>query len=398
VIDHLSSRLIHPLLPRDPSEEHRAASPLELFTDLCFVVAISQAAASFHTHISQGHAATGLLGFAMVFFAIFWAWLNFSWFASAYDNDDVAYRLLTLLHVLGSLVLAAGIPGMVDGDFALGVLGYILMRTALVVQWVRVAHDDPPRRATARRYATGIVVVQLGWIGFIFLPHSIAPAVFAVGVIAELLVPAWAERAGVTPWHPHHIAERYSLFFIIVLGETVLSTTVAIQQAVIAHDLHAGLVFVVAGGVLIVFSVWWLYFFRESGPVLERVHVHYNHNAYLWGYGHYVIFASGAAIGAGLAARVDVWRHGSQSSHLLTAAAVTVPVAILLAGIWAICVRVHDGSMRTAAAYAVAVVLVLCATVTPAPELLAGIVCAGLLGFELLSHDADEFASPAASS
>jgi low temperature requirement protein LtrA len=189
-------------------------------------------------------------------------------------------------------------------------------------------------------------------------------AVFGVGVIAELIVPAWAERAGVTPWHPHHLAERYSLFFIIVLGETVLSTTVAIQQAVTAHDLHAGLVSVVAGGVLIVFSVWLLYFFRESGPVLERVHLLYNHNAYLWGYGHYGIFASGAAIGAGLAARVDLWRHDSPSSHRLTAAA--VPVAILLAGIWTICVRLRDGSMRTASAYAVAVVLVFCSTVTSA--------------------------------
>jgi low temperature requirement protein LtrA len=382
-----TTRLLHPLLPRDPSEEHRVASPLELFTDLCFVVAISQAAASFHQHITQGHEAKGLLGFAMVFFAIFWAWLNFSWFASAYDNDDVAYRLLTLLHVLGSLVLAAGIPGMVNGDFAVGVLGYVIMRTSLVVQWLRVAHDDPPRRTTARRYATGVTVVQLGWISFIFLPRAVAVPLFAVAVIVELMVPVWAERAGTTPWHPHHIAERYALFFIIVLGESVLSTTVAIQQALTAHDLRAGLVFVVAGGVLIVFSVWWLYFFRQSGAALERVHDHDDHSAYLWGYGHYVIFASGAAIGAGLAARVDVWRHDSASSHLQTAAVVTVPVAVLLAAMWKICVHLYDQSGRTASAYAVAVVLVLCSTVTPVPELLTGIICAGLLAFELLGHN-----------
>ena len=124
-------RLFNPLLPRDPREAHRVASPLELFTDLCFVVAISQAPSSLH--LSEGHGVRGFVGFAMVFFAIFWAWLNFSWFASAYDNDDVGYRLLTLLRVLGSLVLAAGIPGMVDGDFALGVLGYLIMRSSLVV-------------------------------------------------------------------------------------------------------------------------------------------------------------------------------------------------------------------------------------------------------------------------
>jgi low temperature requirement protein LtrA len=385
VTPRTTSRFINPLLPRDPAEAHRAASPLELFTDLCFVVAISQAASSFHQHLSEGHGAKGLLGFAMVFFAIFWAWLNFSWFASAYDNDDVGYRLLTLLHVLGSLVLAAGIPGMVDGDFALGVLGYLIMRSSLVVQWLRVAADDLPRRTTARRYATGIVVVQLCWVGFIFLPRSLELPAFSLGVVAELLVPAWAERAGITPWHPHHIAERYSLFYIIVLGETVLSTTVAIQQALTAHELHAGLISVIAGGVLIVFSIWWLYFFRDYGDALARVHDRYNHETFLWGYGHYVVFASAAAIGAGLAARVDVWRHNSASSHLQTALAVTGPVAVLLAAMWTICVRLHDKSRRTAVSYGIAVLLVLGATVTPVPELAAGAVCAGLLVFELAS-------------
>jgi low temperature requirement protein LtrA len=377
------NRFINPLVPRDPTEPHRVASPLELFTDLCFVVAISQAASSLHQHISEGHGARGVLGFAMVFFAIFWAWLNFSWFASAYDNDDVGYRLLTLLFVLGSLVLAAGIPGMVDGDFALGVLGYVIMRSSLVVQWLRVTADDPPRRKTARRYATGIVVVQLCWVGFIFLPRSLEVPAFAIGVVAELLVPVWAERAGVTPWHPHHIAERYSLFYIIVLGETVLSTTVAIQQALTAHELHAGLISVIAGGVLIVFSLWWLYFSRNDGDALARIHDRYNRDTYLWGYGHYLLFASGAAIGAGLAARVDVWRHNSASGHLETAFAVTVPVAVVLATMWTTCLRLHDHSRRTSVAYGVAAVLVLAVTVTPVPELAAGVVCAGLLAFEL---------------
>jgi low temperature requirement protein LtrA len=380
------NRFINPLVPRDPAEPHRVASPLELFTDLCFVVAISQAASSLHQHISEGHGARGVLGFALVFFAIFWAWLNFSWFASAYDNDDVGYRLLTLLFVLGSLVLAAGIPGMVDGDFALGVLGYVIMRSSLVVQWLRVTADDPPRRKTARRYATGIVVVQLCWVGFIFLPRTLEVPAFAIGVVAELLVPVWAERAGVTPWHPHHIAERYSLFYIIVLGETVLSTTVAIQQALTAHELHAGLISVIAGGVLIVFSLWWLYFSRNDGDALARIHDRYNRDTYLWSYGHYLLFASGAAIGAGLAARVDVWRHNSASSHLETAFAVTVPVAVVLATMWTICLRMHDHSRRTSVAYGVAAVLVLAVTVTPVPELAAGVVCAGLLAFELVQQ------------
>jgi chromate transport protein ChrA len=71
---------------------------------------------------------------------------------------------------------------------------------------------------------------------------------------------------------------------------------------------------------------------------------------------------------------------------LETAFAVTVPTALLLAAMWTICVRLHDKSRQTAAAYGTAVVLVLAATVTPVPELAAGVVCAGLLVFELVKQ------------
>jgi hypothetical protein len=86
-----------------------------------------------------------------------------------------------------------------------------------------------------------------------------------------------------------------------------------------------------------------------------------------------------------LASRVDVWRHESASSHLQTAFAVTGPVAVLIAALWAICVRLHEKSRRTAVAYGTAALLVLAATATPIPELAAGVVCAGLLAFELAS-------------
>ena len=79
--------------PRDSDEEHRAATPLELFFDLCFVVAVAQAAGSLHHALAEDHLAQALVGYPMVFFAIWWAWMNFTWFSSAYDTDDVAYRL-----------------------------------------------------------------------------------------------------------------------------------------------------------------------------------------------------------------------------------------------------------------------------------------------------------------
>jgi low temperature requirement protein LtrA len=66
---------------------------LELFFDLCFLVAVAQASAGLHQAISDDHIGEGTLGYLLVFFAIWWAWMNFTWFASAYDIDDLAYRL-----------------------------------------------------------------------------------------------------------------------------------------------------------------------------------------------------------------------------------------------------------------------------------------------------------------
>lgn len=367
---------IQPLRPRDPSEDHRVASPLELFTDLCFVVAVAQAAESLHHTITAGHVADGAVHFVMAFFAIFWTWLNFTWFGSAYDDDGLAYRLLTILQILGALVLAAGIPRMFEDDFTLTVSGYVIMRVALVTQWLRVAGGDPDHHTTARRYAVGIVAIQLVWVGYLWVPHSVGILVFFLLAPCELLVPAWAERAGVTPWHPHHIVERYSLFFIIVLGEVILSSTVAIQTALDEGDAARHLVGLIAGGVPLVFSLWWLYFSREDTDTMVRRGLLGN---MVWGFGHYFVFASAAALGAGLAARVDHYTEHSASSGLLTAGAVTVPSAVLVLSIFVFHVRQHDQSVVVAGAFAVTVVVLLSGTFTTMPELVAGLACAALV-------------------
>jgi len=366
------------VVPRDPGEEHRGASPLELFTDLCFVVAIAQAAGQVHHNAAEGHVLATIAGFSAAFFGIWWAWVNFAWFCSAYDNDDVGHRVLSLVQVLGSLIFAAGVTRMFDGDFRIGVTGYVVMRLALVAQWLRAAAGDPNGRATALRYAFGITIVQAGWVALLAVPEAWRWPAFVVGAGAELLVPVFAERAGRTPWHPHHIAERYALFYIIVLGETVLSATIAIQRAIDQEDPAPELAYVVLGGVLIVFSMWWLYFARDAAEVLTG-----NDVAYAWGFGHYFIFSSGALIGAGLAVRVDFWGHEAHVGAHTSAALVTLPVAALLAALWAISIRLHDSSIRTWLPFGFAIVACGAATFGPAPELVTGLICVALLVTEL---------------
>src|SRR5829696_395522 len=94
---------------RDPHQSHRTATPLELLFDLTFVVAFGIAADELAHFLAEGHVPAGLVGFGFATFAISWAWIQFSWFASAYDTDDWIFRLLTLLQMVGVLVLALGI-------------------------------------------------------------------------------------------------------------------------------------------------------------------------------------------------------------------------------------------------------------------------------------------------
>ena len=378
--------LVRPLSPRDPQESHRTATPLELFADLCYVVAVAQAALTLHHEIVEGHPADGLLYFAMAFFAIWWAWLNFAWFNSAYDPDDTVHRLLTLLQIFGSLVLAAGVPRFFEQDFRLGVIGYVIMRIGLVLMWLRAASGDPERRATALRYVVGLLTVQTGWVVALLITGPDLPVwLFGVLVVADFGVPFYAELAGNTPWHPHHIAERYGLFFIIVLGETVLSVALGLQVALDKESPPAALAAVIVGGVLITFCAWWLYFSREDSSILTG-----NDVGYVWGFGHYVIFGSVAAFGAGLAARVEYYEHHADVSDLVSSAFVSAPVAGFLAALWFITVRLHDPSARTVVPFAAALVAILALTWLPYTELWVGLVMTALLAVELLlTRDTD---------
>ncbi|MFE0764475.1 low temperature requirement protein A [Streptomyces smyrnaeus] len=327
--DNLTERtgpLRRAMRSRDPGEEHRAATPLELLFDLTFVVAVSQAAAQLHHALAEGHVGDGLVGYVAVFFAIWWAWMNFTWFASAYDTDDVPYRLLTLLQMAGVLVLAAGVPdAFQDGDFSVVVVGYVLMRLAMIAQWLRAAAEHPGGRAAALRYAAGIAAVQVGWIARLWAPGVWAPVTFVVLVVAELAVPAWAESLGRrTTWHPGHIAERYGLFTIIVLGEVILASLAAVQSALTDHGLSATVVLIVLGGLLLVFALWWIYFAGNEAELTSL------RTALVWGYSHYIVFAALAALGAGLEVALDAVEHHAHLTEQSAGLSVAVPVVVVL--------------------------------------------------------------------
>ncbi|MET9321692.1 low temperature requirement protein A [Streptomyces sp. NPDC003038] len=316
---------------RSRDEGHRTATPLELFFDLCFVVAVAQAGAQLVHALAEGHPGTGVSGYFFVFFGVWWAWMNFTWFASAYDCDDVPYRIATLVQIAGVLVYAAGVGRAFEqNDWTVAVIGYLIMRVALTAQWLRAAAGESgAARSTALKYAAGLVICQAGWVALLFVPDDFKRWLFLVLVAAELLVPVIAERRHQTPWHPHHIVERYGLFTIIVLGETIAASTVAVKSALDENEALGRLLPIAGGGLLIVFAAWWIYF---AVPVHQRLTS--NREAIPWGYGHLLIFASGAAIGAGIEVAVEHAVGKAHISQLAANAAVTVPSALFLLMVW----------------------------------------------------------------
>ncbi|WP_019631876.1 low temperature requirement protein A [Actinomadura atramentaria] len=382
------------LPPRSRSEQHRAATPLELFFDLCFVTAVAQAGVKLVHALAEGEYAHGIAGYVIVFFAIWWAWMNFTWFASAYDRDDALYRAVTLVQIAGALVLAAGVPRAFDSaDLSIAVTGYVIMRLALAVQWLRAAAGETgAARRTALRYVAGLVVVQIGWVVVAALPHDVRLIVFPVAACADVAVPVLAERTRRTPWHPEHIAERYGLFTLIVLGESVTAATIAVQQALDERWELGELLPIAVGGLLIVFAAFRVYFAVPAGTRLNT-----SRAAFVWGYGHYLILGSGAAIGAGVEVAVEHSDHASHIPRLVAAAAVTVPTALFLLMVWVLHARHFKRDLAEQSVLPIAGAAVLACTFAGRwAVLLAGLaaIASVAAGTALGARGTDEFTEP----
>lgn len=325
---------------RNPHEQHRVASNLELLFDLTFATSFGFAASQFAHAFAAGEYGPALMGFGFASFAICWAWVNFSWFASAYDTDDWIFRVVTMIQMIGVLVLAIGLPRMFASlehgthfDNSVIVLGYVIMRVAMVSQWLRAARQDPSRRRTCLTYAAAISLAQIGWIAQIFVDFSIPAtlALSAVLALIELSGPYFAERLeGGTPWHAHHIAERYSLFAIIALGEGVVGTVAAISAVVEEQGWSLDAALVAIAGVGLTFGIWWVYSIVPAAEALHRR----RERSFVWGYGQMVTVAAIVATGAGLHVAAYFIEGKAKIGPVATVLAVAVPVIVFLGSIF----------------------------------------------------------------
>lgn len=348
-------QIIRGLRPRDPKEHHRVATTLELFFDLVTVIAIAAVTAGLHHGISEGHGLEVLPRFLFLFVAVWWCWMNFTWFASAFDNDDPLYRFLVMVIMCGELIFAGGAAYIFDTlDMRFGILGWVIMRLGMAALWLRAARGNPDYRMTCTRYAIGILIAQALWaLMYVTCPPG-STVFFQVGIaiyVVELCVPVYAERARATPFHRHHIIERYGLLMIISLGEIMLSISHGFGALFSDHpSLQAALTSV--SGLVLVFSIWWIYFCEEEHLTTIEMP-----QAIIWGYGHVLIFMATAMLGAGIAATVDVATHHGVATAGEVSHWIGIALALLFGTLWLVRDRAHALPPRLNLALPVATVV-----------------------------------------
>ena len=298
-----SSSFVRPQAMRNLTSERRAeersSTWLELFFDLCFVVAVAALARGLH----HDPTLDGMLRFLGLFVPVWWSWMIFTWYATSFDNDDVPYRVTLFVAMLSILGLAASLGRIgVDPSAVIGfVLAYSLMRLLVAGLFVRGGRNVPANlRPFVAYYAAGNVIGATIWLSSLLVPSPFRYVLWAVGLAVELLGPILAVMTLDNPritFHPRHIAERYGLFTLIVLGESVL----AVASGTAGTDWAPAAMFTAVAGFVAAACIWWLYFDHVGSSGIELG----PRPAFYWGYGHFAVYAGIAAFGVGVQLAIE---------------------------------------------------------------------------------------------
>lgn len=270
--------------------EERHASWLELFFDLVFVVAIAELAYSLAGDLTPG----GFALFAALSVPVWWAWIGYTFYADRFETDDAFYRLAMFLAMLGVIALAVNLPKAFEGGSATFAASYVAVRVVLIALYARARRHVPAARDLCTRYVAGFGLGAAFWLFSVFVPEPWRYVLWAVGLAVDLATPLLSSRAIVsTPFDTSHIPERFGLFTIIVLGESVVLVATGLSEVSWGTSslLAAALGFGIAA------ALWWIYFdFTETSAIRERR---------LWAgqvyvYGHLVIVLSLTAVAVGI--------------------------------------------------------------------------------------------------
>jgi low temperature requirement protein LtrA len=304
----------------------RTASRLELFFDLAFVLVVAKLAGALRADVSVH----GLLVFAGLFTVVWWSWAGTTLYANRFDHDDVLYRLYKLAGmaaVIGLAASATGATGALRQEFA---ACQLVLRAILLVQYYRAYRHVRDARPIVRLYLLGTGVGGLLWAVSLVVPPPICFVLWGVAVGGEVLVPLLATRdPAAVPLHLEHLPERFALFVILVLGESVTG----IANGISAARWSAPALVAAALAFVLTAAVWWSYFDLAGARAKRLLHEAggerslRQHDVYV--FGQLPLTLALAGIGAGV--QLAVQQSGAGEVPLGTRVLVAGGVALYLA-------------------------------------------------------------------
>jgi low temperature requirement protein LtrA len=273
----------------DPSEE-RHATWFELFFDLVFAAAVSQLAASL---ARQPDGAT-FARFAALFVLVVWPWVIYTLYSNRFDTDDLIFRLAKSGAMFAIAAVAVTVPHVMEGrggtvGFA---LGCVALRALLIALYVRaIRHVSGPARKLSQIYTVGYSATTCLWLASVFVRSPAREVLWGIAMVTELIVPTrgWAILKGRLV-DVSHLTERFGTFFIIVLGQTVVSVVTGV----------AGFEFTFSSWVmaaiclLVGLCLWWIYFDLADTSVVGRGVL-----GLVYVYAHFPLLAGVSAFGVG---------------------------------------------------------------------------------------------------
>lgn len=307
---------------RANAEHGRKVTWLELFFDLVFVAAVSQVASPLH----HDYSFSGLVRLTPLFALIWWAWTGHSVFSTRFDTDDGVQRGLTLLQMFAVAIMAANAKDGLDSRSSAGfAAAYAVVRLMLVAQYAR-ARSVPGAKALATRYLLGHGFAALIWMASALVPAPERYVVWLIAFAVDLGTPWIAVRHSVSvPPDAAHLPERFGLFTLILLGESVVALMRGIESQEEWPVEAAACAFL---GMSLLFALWWWYF-DGAGAADERP-VRSHRDAvrfHLWSYAHFPLSLGIVVLGVGIERTVTAAAHtrlDRQDLWILTSAAAAV--------------------------------------------------------------------------
>ncbi|HEX9987496.1 MAG TPA: low temperature requirement protein A [Chloroflexia bacterium] len=279
---------------RTDEEEHRErkTSWLELFFDLVFVVVVAELSHRLSEDISWD----GLGGFVLLFVPVWWVWLGATFYNDRFETDDVSHRLFTFLQMLPVAALALNVHDGLGESSQGFALSYASARAILIVMWLRGGLYNPPMRPVTTRYAIGFSISLVLWVSSVFVPAPWRFVLWGLGLLLDLITPWFTLdlQSRLPRLSTSHLPERFGLFTIIVLGESVAGV---VRGAAERHDLTLTTGVTAALGLAAAFCLWWVYF----DNVMSRPFKPGTWWAAVWGNLHLPLAMSLTLIGAAVA-------------------------------------------------------------------------------------------------